>query len=205
MDAIETLMNEHRLIENVLDALVAFGDEVRRKGTTEKEELGKFAAFIRGFADACHHGKEEGVLFQAMVEHGFPRDGGPIGVMLHEHDEGRAMVRALAARAEQEGPWTDLDRAEIARVGFAFADMLRHHIQKEDGVLYPMAEQHLPPEALERVAEDCERFEAEQTGSGEHERFHALAASLVARYAPGAHPPSRAEHPQPDRRGGCCG
>jgi hemerythrin-like domain-containing protein len=202
MDAIETLMNEHRLIETVLDALVAFTDEVRRKGTTEKEELARFVEFIRGFADACHHGKEEGVLFQAMVEHGFPRNGGPIAVMLTEHDEGRALVAALKAYADQDGAWTDADRQKISEAGFGYADLLRHHIQKEDGVLYPMAEQHLPPEALERVSEDCERFEAEQTGSGEHERFHALAESLVARYASAAHPAPAGRGP---RGMGCCG
>jgi hemerythrin-like domain-containing protein len=201
MDAIETLMNEHRLIETVLDAVVAFADEVRRKGTTEKEELGRFVEFIGGFADACHHGKEEGVLFQAMVEHGFPRDGGPIAVMLHEHDEGRAFVGVLKARAEQPAAWTDADRQEISDAAFGYAHLLRHHIQKEDGVLYPMAEQHLPPDALEAVSADCERFEAEKIGSGEHEKFHALAESLVARYASTTHP----QPPAGPHRAGCCG
>lgn len=202
MDAIETLMNEHRVIESVLDALVGFADEVRRKGSTEKEELARFVDFIRGFADTCHHGKEEGVLFEAMVRHGFPRNGGPIAVMLHEHDQGRARVSVLKAHAEQAVEWTDADRQEVADAASGFAEMLRHHIQKEDGILYPMAEQHLPPEALQAVSEDCERFEAEKTGSGEHERFHALAESLVARYAGTAHGAPQGQRP---RGLGCCG
>jgi hemerythrin-like domain-containing protein len=199
MDAIETLMNEHRVIESVLDAIVGFADEVRRKGTTEKEDLGKFVEFIREFADACHHGKEEGVLFEAMIRHGFPRNGGPVAVMLHEHDQGRAFVAVLKARAEQAEAWSDADRQEIADAAFGYSQLLRHHIQKEDGVLYPMAEQHLPPEVMEEVSADCERFEAEKTGSGEHERFHALAESLVARYAGTAHPSTQA--PRPPRMG----
>lgn len=188
MDAIETLMNEHRVIERVLDALVAFAEEIRRKGTTEKEELARFVAFASSFADTCHHGKEEGVLFTAMVEHGFPRDGGPIAVMLMEHDQGRGFVRSLRTRAEQAESWSDGDRQEIVEAACGYADMLREHIQREDGVLYPMAEQHLPPEALQRVGEDCEIFEAERIGAGEHERLHALADALVARHAGTVHP-----------------
>ncbi len=88
MDAIETLMNEHRTIEQVLDAMVGFAEEARRRGATEKEELARFVGFVREFADACHHGKEEDILFAAMVAGGFPRNGGPIAVMLHEHDRG---------------------------------------------------------------------------------------------------------------------
>jgi hemerythrin-like domain-containing protein len=52
--------------------------------------------FVRNFADRCHHAKEEENLFPRMEARGVPRDGGPIGVMLFEHEEGRAYVRAIA-------------------------------------------------------------------------------------------------------------
>jgi hemerythrin-like domain-containing protein len=184
MDAIETLMNEHRLIESVLDALVAFADEVRRKTTDDKEELGRFVAFIREFADACHHGKEEDILFAAMIEAGFPRQGGPIAVMLFEHDQGRALVRQLAALSQQEAPWSADDRQRVAEAAYGFSQLLHGHIHKEDAILYPMAEQRLPPDVLARVSADCERYEQRKTGSGEHERLHRLAEELVARHAP---------------------
>lgn len=202
MDPIETLMNEHRVIERVLDGLVAFADEVRRKGTTEKDELGRFVTFIREFADACHHGKEEDILFAAMVQHGFPRNGGPLAVMLHEHDQGRALVRILKSRVEQPEAWNEGDRQEIAEVANGFAELLRGHIHKEDAVLYPMAEQHLPPEAIEAVGMACERYEQDESRAGAHERLHALAEELVARHAPTVHPGSR---PPPRAGFGCCG
>jgi hemerythrin-like domain-containing protein len=197
MDAIETLMNEHRAIERVLDALVAFAGEVQRKGTTEKEELSRFETFVREFADAAHHGKEEDILFAAMVEHGFPREGGPVAVMLHEHDQGRRLVAVLRGYAAQEGPWSDADRQEIARASTGFAQLLRGHIQKEDGILYPMAEQHLPPDAMAAVCEACERYESR---AGANERLRALGDELVREHAPAIHP-----HEPGPQRFGCCG
>lgn len=200
MDAIEMLMAEHRVIERVLDALVLFSEDVNRRQATEKEELSRFATFIREFADRCHHGKEEDVLFAAMVEHGFPREGGPVAVMLGEHERGRALVARLRARAEQPGPWGPQERQEIADVARGYAELLHGHIHKEDAVLYPMAEQHLSPDVLREVGDACERFEAERTGPGEHEKLHALADDLVERHARGLHPPAaRSHHP------GCCG
>jgi hemerythrin-like domain-containing protein len=183
MDAIETLMHEHRLIESVCDALVGFAGDVQRRGATEKDELARFVTFLRDFADGCHHGKEEDVLFAAMVESGFPRDGGPIAVMLHEHTQGRALIRALKQKSEQPGAWTDEDRRGVAQAAEGYSDLLHAHIHKEDAILYPMAEQRLSPEAMARVGAGCERFEAERTGSGEHARLHALAEELVARHA----------------------
>jgi hemerythrin-like domain-containing protein len=184
MDAIETLMNEHRTIERAIDALVSFSDEVRRKTADDKEELGRFVTFIRDFADAHHHGKEEDILFAAMVEVGFPRNGGPIAVMLMEHDQGRTHVRVLADLSAQQAAWSGEDRQRLAEAANGYANLLRAHIHKEDVILYPMAEQRLPPEVLERVSADCEAYEARKTGSGEQERLHRLAEELVARHAP---------------------
>ena len=205
MDAIETLMNEHRTIERAIDALVSFADEVRRKTNddrADKVELGRFVTFIREFADACHHGKEEDILFAAMVEAGFSRQSGPIAVMLMEHDLGRTHVRALAGLSAQEAAWSVEDRQRLGEAAHGYADLLRAHIHKEDAILYPMAEQRLPPEALRRVSADCDAYEAKKMGSGEHERLHGLAEELVARHAP----LSRDDAPRRDASslGGCC-
>ena len=184
MGAIEILMNEHRTIERGIDALVAYADEVRR-GSDDRAELGRFVVFIREFADACHHGKEEDILFKAMVDAGFPREGGPIAVMLMEHDMGRAHIRNLARFAEGDEPWTADERESIAEEAFAYASLLRAHIHKEDAILYPMAEQRLSPAVLADVDRDCEAFERQKTGEGGHEKLHALAEELIARHAPG--------------------
>jgi hemerythrin-like domain-containing protein len=202
MDAIETLMNEHRAIERVLDALVGFAEDTQRKGATEKEELARFITFVREYADTGHHGKEEDILFRAMVDHGFPSDGGPIAVMLHEHDQGRALVAVLRERAGQDGPWSDGDRQEIVEAAGAFSRMLHAHIHKEDAILYPMAEQHLPPEAMAEVGEACERHEQARQASGALERLVALGDALVARHAHAVHPSA---DPDPAGRFGCCG
>lgn len=193
MDAIETLMGEHRIIERGVDALAAFADEARRRTTDDREELGRFVTFIREFADACHHGKEEDILFKAMVEAGFPSQGGPIAVMLAEHDEGRGLVKQLAELAAAPAPWSPEDRQRLADAARGYADLMRQHIYKEDTVLYPMAEAHLPPQVVEQVDEACRRHEEETMGAGEHERLHRLAEELVARHLP-ALPRQEAPH-----------
>lgn len=185
MGAIENLMSEHRVIERACDALVAFTDEVRR-GSDDKAELARFVRFIREFADAAHHGKEENILFQAMIDAGFPRDGGPVAVMLMEHDEGRTHVRALAELAQQEAPWSAQDRQAIAEEGMGYASLLRGHIHKEDSILYPMAEQRLPGSVLSRVDEDCAAFDDAEVRAGRQEPLYELAEELVARHAPAA-------------------
>jgi len=183
MGAIEILMNEHRVIEQAIDALVAFTDEVQR-GSDDRAELGRFVRFIRGFADTWHHGKEEDILFRAMGQAGFPTQGGPVAVMLQEHDIGRAHVRELDRLAAQAGSWSAGERQRVAEESLGYASLLRAHIHKEDEILYPMAEARLPPEVMDQVDADCQAFERRQPAAAEHQALRRLADELLARHLP---------------------
>ena len=119
---------------------------------------------MREFADIGHHAKEEGFLFKEMADGGFPAEDGPIGVMLRDHDEGRGSCRHPDERAQQSAAWSDSERQRICEASRGFADLMRSHIQKEDGILYPMARHHLTPEAFERVGDACARFGASRVG-----------------------------------------
>ncbi len=147
MEIIETLMDEHRQIERGLGALERHLGWVKAGGSTDRATLGKFVTFLREFADKIHHAKEEELLFVKMAENGFPTEGGPIAVMLFEHGEGRAMVRRLGEISDGQGPLVERDRADAISAGEGYVRLLRDHIQKEDRILYPMAETHLPADA----------------------------------------------------------
>lgn len=194
--AIETMMQEHRLIEQVLGALETFAEQARRNSSARREDLANFATFFRSFADRLHHGKEEERLFTRMIEHGFPRDQGPVGVMLFEHAEGRSHVRALAELGSQAGPLTGVELGQALDHALAFVPLLRGHIQKEDNVLYPMAQQVLPREELARLNESCEAFDRETMGAAEIQELRHLATTLISAY-----PPTAPTMPCP---AGCC-
>jgi hemerythrin-like domain-containing protein len=185
MEAIETLMAEHRVILRVVDALEVFAAGV---GDEEdgREELGRFVRFIRGYADALHHGKEEEVLFIAMIDAGFPRESGPVAVMLAEHDVGREHVGILRGLAESVVPWTPEDRDILRGAARAYAELLRLHIRKEDEILYPLAEARLAPPLRASVDEACAALDAKAGSDGTRGRLEQIAAQLAARHATAA-------------------
>jgi hemerythrin-like domain-containing protein len=185
VQAIEMLMKEHRLIERTLDAMQGWLKTLSSEsGSDDKAELARFVSFIREFADAYHHGKEEDILFVAMVEHGFPRQEGPIAVMLHEHDLGRSLVSALDALAQQSTTWSQEDRGTLEQTVQEFSALLRRHIQKEDQVLYPMAAARLPEPVKEEMFRRFQVFEEQQTNSGEQERLRVLGNDLIEAHTP---------------------
>ncbi|MBM3789212.1 MAG: hemerythrin [Acidobacteria bacterium] len=180
--AIEDLMHEHRVIELVLAALERCAAAAKDGKPVDRSSLRDFVEFFRNFADRCHHGKEEDRLFQAMIQHGFPKDQGPIAVMLMEHTAGREHVGALAALEAGAGPLNDEERRILFDHARDFAALLGAHIQKEDTVLYPMAVRALPAAVLSGLETDFATFEKKVMGEGAHEKYHELAHRLAERF-----------------------
>jgi hemerythrin-like domain-containing protein len=178
MKATEILMEEHRVIERVLTALETAIPRLAPQGNVQAVFFITAAEFIKGFADGCHHKKEEGVLFQAMVENGLPSDSGPISVMLSEHDQGRRYTRAMLEAAQRLAAGDESAREAVLQNAAGYAALLREHIAKEDNILFPMANSVIPLAAQDRLADDFERIENEEAGAGVHEKYLALAESL---------------------------
>ncbi|MBW2547927.1 MAG: hemerythrin domain-containing protein [Deltaproteobacteria bacterium] len=125
-------MSEHRLIERALDALERWVTTLGSGSESDdKAELTRFVSFIRDFGDAYHHSKEEDMLFVAMVDQGFPREAGPIAMMLHEHELGRSLVSVLDGLAQQSTAWSKEDSDTLASTAREFSALLRQHIQKD--------------------------------------------------------------------------
>ncbi len=178
MEATKILMDEHRVIERVLTALQVAAERVSRGEEMRPAFFVDAALFIKNFADGCHHNKEEGVLFNAMNEAGMPTEGGPIGVMLAEHEQGRLFTREMKDAAQKWEAGDLSARAAVVQNALGYVALLRQHINKEDNILFPMADRVIPLERQQRVTEDFERIEVEETGAGVHDKYLALADVL---------------------------
>jgi len=165
-DPIDVLMEEHRVIEKVLDALeAAAGKEV------PFAFYGKALDFFAAFADGCHHAKEEDRLFPELEKKGVPRAGGPIGVMCHEHTLGRGHVKRMREYLRQE------NRSGLRRESLEYAALLRAHIQKEDNVLFQIARDVLDAGEMGRLSE---AFAEAEAGPVCDRRYRKLADDLKA-------------------------
>lgn len=183
MNPIEELKAEHRAIETALHILADIAEVIIYPEKVDVHEDARvLIGFLKSFADTCHHGKEEGYLFPTLEQIGVSRDGGPIGVMLNEHQQGRNLIREMEANLAQIDPKTGNKADEFQAAATAYIDLLHHHIFKEDNVLFEIAQQRLSKVRLLNLARDFERFEQEKIGSGRHEVFHAMLATLKDKY-----------------------
>ena len=177
----EILMQEHEVILKALNVLSAMAGSVDRGARVPMADVEGVIDFFRSFTDGCHHAKEEKALFPAMEAAGMPHHVGPVAVMLHEHELGRGYMRAMA---ESLGA---LESSAEARRRFVdavcgYETLLTEHINKENNVLFSMADQMLSADKKREIADAFERHEREELGDGRHEYFHGIVKDLAARY-----------------------
>lgn len=147
----DSLVREHEIIERVLDSLERQAREVAAGAVVNYAFFTRSIAFVRQFADGVHHQKEERVLFPALCDAGIPQDGGPVGVMLYEHDEGRKHIRAMESALDSASQGDANARKLLVQETIAYVELLRAHIQKENMILFPMAERTLNSKQQEQV------------------------------------------------------
>ena len=169
----DVLRDEHRVILRALDVLEAAAARLAGGRLLPEGWWPEIIAWLRGFADRTHHAKEESSLFPAMVKAGVPSAGGPIGVMLEEHERGRALVRAMEAGEPAA-------RAAKAR---EYVVLLREHIDKENGVLFPLADAVLDESAQRALQREFDAVEAELGREASIPRAEAAVERLAAALA----------------------
>lgn len=182
MKATEDLIHEHNAVLVALKILEKVTAAIAAKSEQAPAHLEQLVDFFQGFVDKCHHGKEEDVLFPELERRGVKHEGGPIGVMLGEHEVGRAHVRALAenlARLRGGDAGAAVGIAEHAR---AYGDMLQAHIYKENSVLFPVADRVVPADVAAQLAEQFDAIERDRVGEGKHEAYHAMLQELKGFY-----------------------
>jgi hemerythrin-like domain-containing protein len=181
--ATQILRHEHDAVLKMLDASEQAAQKLEQGGQVRPEALSDLLDFFKTFADKCHHSKEEELLFPLLESKGIPREGGPVGVMLHEHDEGRALIREMAGAAAAISSGEEHASLRWAGASRAYVQLLRAHIYKENNILFPMAERILSSQEQETLAERFEQLEVEKMGAGTHQRLHADMERLAAEFS----------------------
>ena len=166
----QVMSDEHQLILRMI-TLVEKNTALMEKGRFSDWTFFLDAVdFIRNYADRFHHAKEEDVLFIELIRNGMPEKNSPIEAMHMEHDQGRAYVRGIEAAAQRALKGEAGQVPIIAENAKGYAELLRGHIDKEDTILYPLAERVLPEAVRSGMLNAYEQAEAKTPGLEEKYR-----------------------------------
>jgi hemerythrin-like domain-containing protein len=183
MKATADLKNDHESILLMLQIMTTISNNIRTKNIVDVIEIEKTVDFLKNFADKSHHGKEEEILFPAMEKAGVPNDGGPIGMMLRDHTEGRGYIAGIASSLEQyKSKLDNISLNGIATFMDNYVELLSQHIDKENHILFMIADSVLNEQQQDQLYKQFEKVEEERIGEERFIEYHEFLQELKKLY-----------------------
>ena len=159
MQPIGPLMHEHRLIERMVSMIGAQAEHIEKGGEPNTAFIDDAVEFFRVYADRCHHGKEEELLFKELANKGLSAELITImNELIEEHKLGRSMVGRLHQTNQQfanKGGEIGL----LARLLRELSSFYPKHIEKEDKHFFFPVMEYFSREEMDQMLEEFHEFD----------------------------------------------
>jgi DUF438 domain-containing protein len=171
------LVAEHEMIERAM-AVLKINLETIDKSVKAPLQMQRAIDFLLQFGDQMHNTKEEKFLFPLMGQKGLPVEGGPIGVMLLEHDAERKLLQRMMAELPGLAEATAAERHKFAAAGFEYLKIRAEHIWKENDVLYPMGRKVISEEENSTLLHEFKTLDQQTYGDAARQHYEEMLAEV---------------------------
>lgn len=171
----ELLKQDHEITERVFAAMEA---KFAAPAGPAPSQVGLLVEYLKGYVDECHNQKEELHLFPRLEARGMPRHGGPLAVMLQEHERAKEILSRLVPLGVA---FADGDAAALPELRATFGEyaaLCKDHFWKENDILYPMAQRMLDDGDAQEIVAGIEDVEA-SVGDAARARFYRMAEDII--------------------------
>jgi len=168
------LMIEHRLIERMIALIEKELARMEQAHSADILFLDQAVDFIRTYADRCHHGKEEDILFRELAKKPLtPEQQRIMAELVQEHVKGRTTVAALVEARNRYAQGDETALGDIREALSVLIDFYPQHIAKEDKAFFIPVMEHFTKEEKDSMLQEGFDFDARLI----HEKYKQLVES----------------------------
>jgi len=175
MMPIGPLMKEHRLIERMIALMEEELGRLKEGEELDSDFVDTAVDFIRTYADRCHHGKEEDILFRELAKKPLSEEHSrTVRELIEEHVYGRKTTATLSEAKERH---VQGDSQALASVVSALGDLVEfypQHIEKEDKRFFIPCMEYFSRQEQDEMLKEFWEFDKRLI----HEKYAALVAQL---------------------------
>jgi len=154
------LIHEHKVIERMISSLGGTLSKLEETRSIDPVYIDTVVDFIRTYADRCHHGKEEDILFRDLANKPLS---GPVAAMMQEliedHVFARGKTRELISANARYASGDPRALDEISSVAWVLVDFYPKHIWKEDRQFWKPALEYFSEDEQAAMVAEFEEFD----------------------------------------------
>lgn len=183
MNTLQLMIDEHKNIKRMLKVMRKASFNILKGDAIDFGDFYEMIDFVRNYADRHHHGKEENMLFNRMLDElGAVAEKLIRHGMFVEHDLGRLYMKDLEVALNKVREGDEEAKIDIIANAVSYTNLLNRHIDKEDSVVYTFAEKNLSAESLAAINEECEKYEIEMSEQKVQDKYISLIEKLENKY-----------------------
>jgi len=154
------LMKEHRLIERMIKIMKLQTEDIKKENKVDPLFVDTVVDFIKTYADQCHHGKEEDILFRSLAQKDISAEHKRMmQELIEEHKMGRNNVKKLAeAKEEYVGGSQDALKEILSNLE-TLAKFYPQHIEKEDKHFFIPCMEYFTEEERDKMLDAMGEFD----------------------------------------------
>ena len=154
------LMIEHRLIEQMISLIREKIGEIQAADTVDVEFIDAAVDFIQTYADRCHHGKEEQILFRDLEKKQMKTsDARIMQELIEEHVRGRKLTGLLVKAKERYASGDKDALPDILGLLKELTEFYPEHIKKEDKVFFKPSMGYFSKEEQDAMLDEMHVFD----------------------------------------------
>ena len=176
MKAIQTLLDDHKLINEMVGLLDASVKKAESPEGLPASVMSREIEFCRDFVNKWHEAKEEQVLIPELQKRGYPLDRGPIWETLEDHRKGRSILRRLLAIEKISK--ADEKQKSFVKLASAYSLYLYEHTREEEGGLFNAAVLAIKDERKDSLVNDYLALDKQLSVKGGKEKYEKIVEEL---------------------------
>jgi len=171
------LMIEHRLIERMIVLLAGELEDINKNAMVDVLFIDEVIDFFKVYADRCHHGKEEDILFSSLFKKKLSREHKEaVDSLIAGHVFGRKLIEELARAKEAYAKGENSALANIKNVISELSSFYPAHIDTEDKHFFLPVMGYFSDKEKDDMLAEFREFDSKLI----HERYDKILSGLEA-------------------------
>ena len=173
------LVNEHRVIEQVLSCLERMVERCRTEARLEEEAARDAIAFFREFVERSHLAKEEAILFPLVAGTKCSEGCRPAELMTREKTHGHAHLEAMAEAIKGAAAGDKEAVTRFIEHGEAYIQLLLTYVENEEDWLFPHANRMLDEDGERKLLGQFQKMGSDKACGRSLDEYVAIANRLA--------------------------
>ena len=182
MKPTDNLIIEHREISELLNIMSIIADNIKSKDVFYPNDVEEIIDYLIIILDKSHQDKEDEVFYPELIMSGVPNDKAPLSIVNYEHTLAKHYLNEISSCVVNCKIGNDFSGDLLADSLTNYVIVIQNHIQREEEIVFPMANEVLSEEKQNEISQKFEDIEQKNKTHNFTDHFKNLLNKLNNKY-----------------------